>query len=116
MDRMFRIKQLQLLLILLVLSSPVNSSAQEQAARPAADPNKYAVLLSGASGDEEFAKRFKGWTAELRKVLVERFGFDEARVTILSESPEGKALRATAEEVRRTFQSLRAQTGPDSIV
>src|SRR5215217_319831 len=81
---------------------------QEKAARPAADPNKYAVILSGASGDEEFAKRFKGWTEELRGALVGRFGFEEAKVTVLSEVPEGRALKATAEEVRRTFQTLRA--------
>src|SRR5215210_6516643 len=95
----------------------VGVCAQEKAARPAPDPNKYAVILSGASGDEEFAKRFKGWTAELRRALVERFGFDEARVTVLSESPEGaRALKATAEEVRRAFASLKASAGPDSTV
>ena len=95
----------------------VGVGAQEKAARPAADPNKYAVILSGASGDEEFAKRFKGWTEELRRALVERFGFDEARVTVLSESPEGaRALRATAEEVRRAFQTLRASVGPECTV
>src|ERR1044071_8973916 len=93
----------------------VGACAQEKA-RPAADPNKYAVILSGASGDEDFAKRFKGWTAELRKALVERFGFDAARVTVLSESPEGGALRATAEEVRRAFASLKAAAGPESTV
>jgi hypothetical protein len=97
-------------------AAAVVTCAQEKAARPAPDPNKYAVILSGASGDEEFAKRFKGWTAELRNSLVERFGFDEARVTVLSESPEGKALRATAEEVRRAFASLKASAGPDSTV
>ncbi len=91
--------------------------AQGAAPRPAADPNKFAVILSGASGDEEFAKRFKGWTSELRRALVERFGFDEARVTVLTESPEGGgALRATAEEVRRAFQTLRASAGPESTV
>ncbi|HEX7317265.1 MAG TPA: hypothetical protein VF297_25430 [Pyrinomonadaceae bacterium] len=89
--------------------------AQEKA-RPAPDPNKYAVILSGASGDEEFARRFKGWTAELRGALVERFGFDEARVTVLTETPEGRALRATADEVRRAFASLKASVGPDSTV
>jgi hypothetical protein len=95
----------------------VGVGAQGAAARPAADPLKYAVILSGASGDEEFAKRFKGWATELHKALVERFGFDEARVTVLSESPEGgKALRATAEEVRRAFQTLRASAGPESTV
>lgn len=91
--------------------------AQEGAARPAADPNKFAVIVSGASGEEEFAKRFAGWTAGLRRALVERFGFDEARVTVLTESPEGgRSLRATAEDVRRAFQTLRASAGPESTV
>src|SRR5215218_2765563 len=88
--------------------------AQDAAPRPAPDPNKFAVILSGASGDAEFAKRFAGWTSELRRTLVERFGFDEARVTVLTESPEGRAARATAEEVRRAFQTLRASAGPES--
>src|ERR687883_271899 len=116
MDRMFRIKPFQILPILLILSIPVNSRAQGAAARPAADPNKFAVILSGASGDEEFAKRFKGWTEQLRGALVERFGFDETKVMILSESPEGRALKATAEEVRRVFQTLRASVGPEGTV
>ncbi|HEX8189801.1 MAG TPA: hypothetical protein VF586_15705 [Pyrinomonadaceae bacterium] len=97
-------------------SAAVAARAQGAAARPAADPNKFAVILSGASGDEEFAKRFAGWTGELRRALVGRFGFDEARVTVLSESPEGQAPRATAEEVRRAFQTLRASAGPESTV
>ncbi|MFL6257150.1 MAG: hypothetical protein ACJ74T_19245 [Pyrinomonadaceae bacterium] len=95
----------------------VGVRAQGAATRPAPDPNKFAVILSGASGDEEFAKRFKQWTTELHSALVERFGFDEARVTVLSEAPEGgRALRATAEDVRRTFQTLRASAGPESTV
>src|SRR5919205_619520 len=114
---MFRIKRLQILPVLLILSIPVHSRAQEGKARPAADPNKYALILSGASGDEEFAKRFQGWTGQLREALVERFEFDEGRVTVLSESPASpRGLKATAEEVRRAFQTLRASAGPESTV
>src|SRR5688500_8122199 len=90
--------------------------AQTAAARPAPDPNKFAVIVSGASGDEEYAKRFAQWTADLRRALVERYGFDEAKLTVLAEAPEGKAARATAEELRRAFASLRAAAGPDSTV
>jgi hypothetical protein len=90
--------------------------AQEKA-KPAADPNKFAVIVSGASGDEEFARRFAKWTAELRRALVERYGFDEARLTVLTESPEGGASpRATADDLRRTFNALRAATTPESTV
>ena len=93
------------------------SAYGQTAARPAADPNKFAVILSGASGEAEYAKRFDGWTEGLRRALVERFGFEEARVTVLSESPGGaRSLKATAEEVRRAFQTLRTSAGPESTV
>lgn len=88
-----------------------------QTVRPAGDPNKFAVIVSGASGDEEFAKRFAQWTRELRRALVEHLEFEEARVTVLTESPEdAHALRATAGELRRTFDALRAKASPDSTV
>src|SRR5215207_3199736 len=105
------------IIVLLWCCVAAGGTCAQSPARPAADPNKFAVILSGASGDAEFAKRFKGWTTGLRRALVERFGFDEARVTVLTESPEGgRALRATAEEVRRAFQTLRASAGPESTV
>ena len=90
--------------------------AQTAAAPPRPDPNKFAVIVGGASGDEEYAKRFARWTAELRRALVERYGFAEDRLTVLSETPEGKAARATAEELRRAFASLRAAADPQSTV
>jgi hypothetical protein len=90
--------------------------AQEKA-RPASDPNKFAVIISGASGDEEFARRFAQWTTELRSALVGRLGFDETRLTVLTESPEGGgALRASAQELRRAFDNLRAKATPESTV
>ncbi|MET0626180.1 MAG: hypothetical protein ABW250_24815 [Pyrinomonadaceae bacterium] len=109
------------LIVVLALGCVAASGARAQgaaAARPAGDPNKFAVIVSGASGDEEFARRFAKWTAELRRSLVERYGFDEARLTVLTESPEGGAAapRATAEELRRAFNTLRAKTTPESTV
>ncbi len=89
----------------------------QTAARPAADPNKFAVIVSGASGDEEVAKRFARWTADLRGALVERYGFDESRLTLLTEALDAKgSVRATAEELKRAFASLRTKTTADSTV
>ena len=85
--------------------------------RPPADPNKFAVIVSGASGEESYAKRFAQWTAQLRRALVERLGFDEARLTVLTEAPEGgSGPRATADELRRAFGTLRTKAGPESTV
>jgi hypothetical protein len=89
----------------------------QTAARPSPDPHKFALIISGASGDESYAKRFAQWTADLRGALVGRLGFDESRLTVLTESPEGGwAARATAEELRRAFASLRAAAGGESTV
>jgi hypothetical protein len=86
-------------------------------ARTAADPNKFAVIISGASGEEAYAKQFAQWTKSLRGALVGRLGFAEDRLTILTETADGGAgPRATADDVRRAFASLRGRVGPDSTV
>ena len=92
------------------------------AARPPADPNKFAVIISGASGGEAYAKQFAQWTASLRRTLTERLGFAEDRVKVLTETPaDGAAAtssssRATADEVRRAFAALRGAVGPDGAL
>src|SRR5919202_630578 len=61
------------------------------------DPNRFAVIITGASGDATYAKQFEQWTTELSSVLSERFGFDSRQIKVLPEK------QATAEEVKRTF-------------
>ena len=90
---------------------------RQAAARPPADPNKFALIVSGAAGEESYAKQFAQWTANLRRALTERLGFAEDRLTILTDSPsDGATARATAEEVRRAFKSLQSAASPDSTV
>lgn len=81
------------------------------------DPNKFAVIVSGVSGEEAYAKQFAGWVAELRGALTKRLGFAEDRVVLLTEKPPvAGAPRATAEGVRQTFQSLRSSASAESMV
>lgn len=85
--------------------------------RPAADPNKFAMIIAGASGEASYAKQFAQWTANLQRTLAERLGFAEDRLTLLMESPpEGKGARATAEEVRRAFGALSGAVTPESTI
>ena len=106
------------LIISFVLGCVAAGAARAQTmVRPPSDPNKFAVIVSGASGDEEFAKRFAQWTGELRRALVERLGFDETRLTVLTESHEGGTeLRASAEGLRRAFAELGMKVTPHSTV
>jgi len=81
------------------------------------DPNKFAVIINGASGEEEYAKQFEEWTNELREVLNYRYGFDPAKTRVLTEKPvDNSSLRATAEEVRRTFGLLKSELQPDNVL
>ena len=85
--------------------------------RPPADPNKFALIISGASGEETFARQFTDWTLRLRRALTERLGFDESRLKVLAEKKsEGVTALSTGEEVRRAFEDLRNASTPESTV
>jgi hypothetical protein len=82
-----------------------------------ADRNKFAVIISGASGEEAYATQFTQWTLSLRSALTGKFGFAEDRIKLLTETPQDSgAGRATAEEVRRTFTSLKSELNPDNAL
>ena len=91
--------------------------SSQTASRPAADRNKYAVIISGASGEAAYARQFSQWTLALRASLVGRFGFAEDRVKILSEKPtDSTAAPAIAEEVKRVFATLRTELESDNVL
>jgi hypothetical protein len=102
-----------------VMRAPAQSSPQSARPlnRPPADPNKFAIIISGASGEEAFAKQFADWTMRLRRTLTERLGFGESQLKVLAEKQsEGVTALSTGEEVRRAFENLRNTSGPESTV
>jgi hypothetical protein len=81
------------------------------------DPNKFAVIINGAGGEEVYAKQFEQWTAELSSLLSQRFGFDGKQVKVLTEKPaDTSAARATADEVKRAFASLKSQLDANNVL
>ena len=81
------------------------------------DPNKVALIINGAGGEEEYAKQFAEWTNDLRDALTQRYGFDPAKTRVLTEKPgDATELRATAEEVRRTFGLLKTELEPSNVL
>ena len=81
------------------------------------DPNKFALIINGAGGEPEYAKQFEQWTTELSSVLSEQYGFDSKRIKVLTEKPPDAALpRSTAEEVKRTFATLKTQLDANNIL
>ena len=74
------------------------------------DQNKFAVIINGPGGEPAYAKQFDEWTKQLSGVLAERFGFDSKNVKVLSEKS------ATAEEVKRTFATLKSQLDANNVL
>ncbi len=81
------------------------------------DPNKFALIINGPGGEEAYTKQFQKWTDDLQKALTERYGFDPARMRVLSEKPsDPSAQLATAEEVRRSFAQLKSNLQADNVL
>jgi len=80
------------------------------------DPNKFAVIINGPGGEAAYATLFAEWTTNLNKALTTRFGFPGEHIKLLTEKPEDGSLRATAEEVKRTFALLKTELKPDNVL
>jgi hypothetical protein len=96
-------------------SNQPSTPAPQAKSQPKADRNKYAVIINGASGEPAYAKQFEKWTVSLRSVLTGRFGFADDRVRVLTEKPaDNTAAVSTAEEVKKTFATLRGEMSADN--
>jgi hypothetical protein len=71
------------------------------------DPNKYAVIINGPGGEAVYTKQFEEWTGQLRSLLSDRYGFDAKHITVP---------RATAEEVKSVFGTLRTQLDANNVL
>lgn len=93
------------------------STTQPQASSPQKlmpDPNKYAVIIAGVGGEEEYSKLFAKQSAELKAALTDKLAFASENVTVLTESSDtGKA---TAAEVRKVFTAMRGSCKPENLV
>lgn len=67
---------------------------------------RYALIVSGATGGPEYAQQYTQWIEALSALLVDRMTFDRERVITLSETDADES-RATAANVRQTLGSLR---------
>lgn len=94
--------------VILVLAGVV--CAQTPHKKSPIDPNKFAVIINGAGGEPEYAKQFEQWSKELGSVLSDRFGFDSKQIRVLTEK------QATAEEVKRTFASLKTELDANNLL
>ena len=85
------------------------------AARTDAQPQRFAIIVSGATGGSEYTAQYTRWSNDLSKTIVQDLKFDPASVTVLSESGQD-ATASTAENVRRAIASVRARMKRDDVL
>ena len=104
-------------LVLVLLLAMVVCAQTPAKKKSPIDPNKHAVIINGAGGEPEYANQFEKWTRELSAVLSDRYGFDSKQIRVLTEKPaDGTTARSTAEEVKRTFATLKSQLDVNNIL
>jgi len=113
-------------------ATPARQSEAKPAAtrKPAAavDPNKFALVVAGVGGEEAYTRKFTAQATRLYEALATQLGFAAKNVTLLTEAASGggpedgareseaPARRATAEEVRKAFASIKSAGNAESLV
>lgn len=83
----------------------------------AAEGARFALLVQGASGEEQYAVLHRRWLDSLASLLSDRFKYDASHLVVLSEQPKTSEQKSTAENVRATMARLaKAMTADDQLV
>src|SRR5207302_1163626 len=61
--------------------------------------DRYAVIVSGASGGDNYALKYAGWRATFID-LLRGFNYPDDRIIVLADQEEGTTQKATRENVR----------------
>jgi hypothetical protein len=86
-------------------------------ARAAAENDRFALIVSGASGDPEYAATFRRWVDTLATTLRDHFQYAADHVVVLTETPKAGESKATADGVRQAMAALRPRLTPtDQLV
>jgi hypothetical protein len=68
--------------------------------------DRFALIVTGASGGPQYAKKYQAWRESFLATLKEKFGYPDDHLKVLSEEGDGAA-KATAANVRAAFTDLR---------
>jgi hypothetical protein len=93
------------LVALLVVASPA-----------AAAGNRYALIVTGASGGPDYAKKYDTWRSSLVSILAGTFEYPAENLIVLAEQARPGVREANRQNVRQALDSLRRRAGADDVV
>jgi hypothetical protein len=77
---------------------------------------RYAVVITGVSGDVKYAQRYEQWRTRLVTALVETHHFSRDHIEVLGERPAPGVGLASRDEVGRTLGRLRQRLREDDLL
>jgi hypothetical protein len=77
---------------------------------------RYAVVITGASGGSAYAEKYNAWRTALVTVLRQKLKYADDRLFVLAESESENVAKATRENVRALFGALRNRLAGDDTL
>ena len=84
-------------------------------ASSAAAGQRFALIVSGASGGPEYVAQYDRWSSDLAKSLIENLKVEPALVTVLADTTQS-ASASTAENVRRIVETISHRMTRDDVL
>ena len=78
--------------------------------------DRYALVVTGASGGAQYAEKYDQWRNEFVQLLQGPLGYPEDHVLLLAEEEFAGAQKATRENVRSAVASLRPRVTKDDVL
>ena len=83
---------------------------------PAIAEQRYAIVLSGASGGPKYAEQMAEWRSGIRSALVDRYGFAPDNVRIFVDETVKTGEQGSAQNVRTALAAVRKQLVADDLL
>jgi hypothetical protein len=77
---------------------------------------RWAIVVSGASGGPKYAEQMREWRATIQGALVERYGFAADHVHVLVDETLKSSDMGTAENVRRLLAQVRKEMAREDLL
>jgi hypothetical protein len=78
--------------------------------------DRYALVVTGASGGPQYAEKYDEWRSSFVQLLQGPLGYAEDHVLVLAEEEFAGAQKATRENVRSAIADLRKRATKDDVV
>jgi hypothetical protein len=78
--------------------------------------DRYALIVTGASGGPQYAQRYLALRKSLVATLRQKFGYADDHLIVLAEAPEAGVRSATRENVRAALGELRRRVAKDDVL